>query len=204
MDQEREDNSLHKLLNAPKVPRNLADKLKANLDAQFAQSQPNTNRNQRPAIRWYALAATVALAVVVVWRFQPHQDLVSLAHAHSVEEAQLTGALDGGYESWFESAGLRIPSDAKHIVLSKNCVLGTQQAKHLRFDLPDSGTINLFIYQESDDLPKLTQSNGAVDGQAWLALSPRNDLHLLAVYDTDVNKTQITKIIESLFKEQTA
>ena len=204
MDQEREDNNLHKLLNAPKVPQNLADKLKANLEAQIAQSQPSTKQNLRSAIRWYALAATVALAALGVWHFQPHQNLVSLAYAHSVEEAQLTGAQDGGYESWLKTAGLRIPAEANHIVLSKDCVLGQQHAKHLRFDLPESGTINLFVYQESGDLSKLTQSDGAIDGQAWMALSPRTDLHLLALYDTGVDKAKLAKIIESLFKEQTA
>ena len=204
MDQEREDRNLHKLLHAPKAPENLVDKLKANLEAQITQSQLSIKRNQRPTIRWYALAATVALAVVVVWRFQSDPDLVSLAYAHAAEEAQLTGAQDGGYESWLKTAGLRIPAESEHIVLSKNCVLGQQSAKHLRFNLPESGAINLFLYRESGDLPKLTQSDGAFDGQAWMALSPRTDLHLLAVYDTGVDKAKISKIIESLLKEQTA
>jgi hypothetical protein len=130
--------------------------------------------------------------------------LVSLAYAHSQEEAHLAGAIDGGYQFWFDMANLRIPSEANAIALSKNCALGEQKAKHLRFDLPNKGTINLFLYQDGEDLPGLMQAEGTIDGQSWVSLSPREDIHLLALYDSTVSKTQITQIIQSMFKEHTA
>lgn len=205
MDEEqRETQQLRELFNAPKVSEDLARKLKANLEAQIAESEPVAGKSQWHRNWFYGLAASLTLAIVVVLQFQSKPDLVSLAYAHAQEEIHLAGAMDGGFESWFKTAGLRIPRQADHIALSKNCTLGKQKTKHLRFDFPNEGSINLFLYKNEEDLPETVQADGTIDGQSWISLTPREDLHLLALYDTKVSKAQITQIIKSMFANYSA
>ncbi|MGD8593410.1 MAG: hypothetical protein PVF82_11290 [Gammaproteobacteria bacterium] len=205
MDQEqREAQTLHKLLNAPKVPEDLAAKLKNNLEKQMVKPEQlgNTARRYR---KWvYGLAASLTIAIVVAVQIKTEPELVSLAYRHAEEEAHLVGAIDGGYQSWFDKAGLQIPSEANAIVLSKNCALGEQKTKHLRFDLPNKGTINLFLYQDGAGLPGRVQADGTIDGQSWISISPREDIRLLALYDSTVSKAKITQIIQSMFEEHSA
>ena len=201
--EQREDKKLHDLFKAPKVPEDLAEKLKANLDKQMLEAEQSANLPQRNKTLWYGLAASFALAIFVALQFQK-PDLVSQAYAHVREEANLVGAVDGGYQTWFEAAGLQIPSQANRIALSKNCALGEQKAKHLRFELPNSGTINLFLYQDGENLPDLAQADGTIANQSWITESPRDDIRLLALYDANVSKEQITQIIQSIFKDHSA
>lgn len=201
---QHEAKKLHELLNAPKVPEDLAEKLKSNLEKQVLETEQPINKPKQYKTLWYGLAASLALTVVVVMQFQSKSDLVSLAYAHAQEEAHLVGAIDGGYQAWFEAADVQLPTEASRIALSKNCVLGEQKAKHLRFDLPNNGTINLFLYKNGENLPKLAQADGKIATQSWLTDSPRDDIHLLALYDANVSKEQITQIIQSMFKEQSA
>jgi hypothetical protein len=203
MDQEQlEAKKLHDLLNAPKVPGDLAEKLKANLEKQILEVDQAASEPQRRRKLWYALAASLTLAVAVAWQIKIEPDLVSLAYAHTQEEANLVGAIDGGYEPWFETVGLGIPTDASSISLSKNCALGKQQAKHLRFELANKGTINLFLYQDGEDLLNPKQADGSIDGQFWLSVSLRDDIHLLALYDNKVSEVEVTHIIQSMFEER--
>ena len=201
--EQREDQKLHDLLNAPKAPEDLAEKLKANLDKQMLEAEQSANLPQRNKALWYGFAASLTLAIFVALQFQK-PDLVSQAYAHVQEEANLVGAVDGGYQKWFEATGLQIPSQANRIALSKNCALGEQKAKHLRFELPNSGTINLFLYQDDENLPDLAQTDGTIANQSWITESPRDGIHLLALYDANVSKQQITQIIQSIFKDQSA
>jgi len=201
---QRENKKLHELLNAPKEPACLAEKLKANLEKQTFELESSVSQPQRYKTLWYGLAASLTLAIIIVLQFQTKPNLVSLAYAHAQEEAHLVGAVDGGYQAWFKTADLHIPSEANRIALSKNCALGEQAVKHLRFDLPNNGTINLFLYQDGKYRPELTQANGTFADQSWLTDSPRDDIHLLALYDSNVSKAQITHIIQSIFKEQSA
>jgi hypothetical protein len=205
MDEEqRETQQLRELFNSPKVPDDLAGKLKANLEAQIGELKPVVGKSPSHRKWYYSMAASLTLAIVVALQFQSKPDLVSLAYAHSQEETHLVGAMDGGFESWFKTTGLQIPSQADHIVLSKTCTLGKQKAKHLRFDFPNEGTINLFLYKNEEDLPETVQADGTIDGQFWLSLNPREDLHLLALYDANVSKAQITQIIKSMFENYSA
>jgi hypothetical protein len=202
MDEELELQKLRQFLNTPKAPEDLATKLKANLDLQIQEPEPQLSRSWLSLKRWYGLVAGVTLALAVAWHFKSGPDLVIQAHAHAIEEAHLVGALDGGYWSWFEAAGLSIPVEADRIVLSKNCVVDRMQAKHLRFEFPGNTAVNLFLYREAGGLPADTVTEGAIDGQAWLAFSPRGNVHLLAVYDPRVDRSHVERIIQSMFKEQ--
>ncbi|WP_455211969.1 DUF3379 family protein [Kaarinaea lacus] len=206
MDQEqREAQKLHDLLNAPKAPADLAAKLKSNLEKQMFEPDAPVKQTQRYPAWWYGLAASLTIAVVVVaFQFNTKPDLVSLAYKHTQEEAHMMGSIDGGYQAWFEEVGLQMPSEENSIVLSKNCALGGQNAKHLRFDFPNKGTLNLFLYQDGENLPHLAQADGSIDGQSWLTESPREDIRILALYDSNVSKAQITQIIQSMFKEHLA
>ncbi|MCG6970308.1 MAG: hypothetical protein LJE85_11120 [Gammaproteobacteria bacterium] len=199
MDQEQHDaKTLHEFLNAPKAPADLAEKLKANLEMQIQASQPSTSRSFQPEKWWYGIAAGLVIAVVVALQVKTEPELISLAYAHAQQEAHLVGAIDGGYQSWFETAGLQTPSEANRISLSKNCAIGKQKAKHLRFDLPNNGTINLFVYRDGEGLSNAIQADGMIDGQSWVAVAPREDIRLLALFDANVSQAQVTRIIQSI------
>ncbi|KPJ96090.1 MAG: hypothetical protein AMJ53_01400 [Gammaproteobacteria bacterium SG8_11] len=202
--EEREAQKLHDLLKAPKAPVDLAEKLKANLERQVRELDTPVVQPKRQRAWWYGLAASLTIAVVVAMQFNSNPDVVTLAYKHAQEEADLMGTIDGGYQTWLEAAGLQMPSEANSIALSKNCALGEQKAKHLRFDLPSKGTINLFLYQDGDNLPNIVQAEGTIADLSWLTDSPRDDIRILALYDSSVNKSQITQIIQSMFKEQLA
>jgi len=217
---------LRKLFNAPKAPEDLSVRLKANLEGlvqeqssppllQEPSQEPSQELSQKPSQKpshiprrrrslAFGLAAGLALALVIVlFEFRAGSGFIALAYAHIQDEAGLEGTLDGGYENWFKTAGLQIPAEANDIVLSKNCALGELKTKHLRFDLPNQGTVNLFVYKDSSDAPSQI-ATGKIAGQRWMIASPRGDFRLLAIYDDSVKKQQVAHIIQSMFEQDSA
>jgi hypothetical protein len=204
---QRELDKLRELFNAPKIPEDLAEKLKANLQT-LAQEQQPPRATKLPYVRRtlvFATAAGLLLAMTALFlEFQSTSSFIALAYAHTQEEAGLMGAMDGGYEKWFRTAALKIPEEANDIVLSKNCSLGDLKAKHLRFDLPNKGTINLFLYKETAGAPAVYHSGGRIADQAWMSASPRGDIRWLAIYNANVDKQQVAHIIHSMFEKDSA
>lgn len=213
---------LRQLLNAPRAPQELSARLKANLEklvqepssrsasplTQQKTSQKSPQRSSHVTRRRkklaFGLAAGLALTLVVtLFQFRTESGFIALAYAHTQEEAGLSGAQDGGYEKWFKTAGLRIPAEASDIVLSKNCVLGHLKTKHLRFDLPKQGTVNLFLYKDGAGAPGRS-AVGNIAGQQWMTVSPGGEIHLLAIYEAGVNERQVAQIIRSMFDGDSA
>jgi len=196
----------------PNTPDNLQQSLFYNLDKQIIDEKKSARKKIHNRIFFSSsIAASMLIGLLVLFRVNMATSSVALAYEHAQEEMLITGNMDGGYKQWMLDRGIAIPVNSEAIVLSKNCSLGENKAKHLRFELNRSqqgstliskGVINSFVNTSHGKLLSTKDTSGEINGQQWFLFKPDDEIEVLVLYENESYKTQVDNIIKSMFPDR--
>jgi len=197
------DNQLHDLLSRPEAPPTLQTKLRKNFSEQIkAEYSHASNMRWRKGLA-LSIAANFILAVLILSPYSSMQTsaFMNMAYAHVQHEEELSGNFVADQVEWLVSKNINPPPKSFSVGLAKNCLIGLDQAKHIRINDPQRNAIDLLIFSQLDDGHLPTSDKGKKGLQQWLTLEPRDGVYVVAFFDNGVSNSEVKHLVRSMFQK---
>lgn len=186
------DQSITRLLNHPKAPSDLEQRIQRNLQG--------AGGPQYPTRRWWlsGIAAAVLLALVIVMVI-PATPVVVVAASQDIQaRARHDKGVTIPVSTISEGLHIKDPLQEMTVQMTKKCRLGDQEAIHLQIAGANQGEVHLFIRQTGID-EAWPVGSGELNDMYWQVLSPRADLEVLVLRSADMNPDNVARLIRHMF-----
>ncbi len=199
------DNQLHGLLSKPEIPSTLQTKLQKNFSEQINAEQTNASHRRWRKGLALSVAANVIFAVLILSPYSTMKPsaLMDMAYAHVQHEEELTGDFVTDKTAWLTAKNINPPPKAFTVGLAKNCLIGLDQAKHIRINTPQQNDINLLIFSQLDDELRPARDKGKKGLQQWITLAPRDGVYVIAFYESGVSNSEVKQLVRNMFQQTT-
>jgi len=191
----KDDNYLHEMLNRPRVPQDLEEKIVANWKTQ------TDNQHQRVKFRYLVAAAGLIGIVLTTYMFKfmlLSNDLIAVAVNDIRKDDNQHVGISVAVDLVLQQEKIHLPPSSMSIEMTKACNLNGNKTMHVKVAGEKQGSVHLFI-KKGDFEATLLSSNDEPSAMPWRLIKPRNDISVLVIYTRDMNPVSVDNLIQTMF-----